>query len=89
MMCDAGRQNFPSAASLRAAVFDATTIEAAPFLGSLIGDAGFLAINNRGFTPLTFGLASCVGKTVYFAYRSSKNDTYSYNMLLTDLVISC
>ena len=71
---NAGSPAFASAASLQTPVFDATKIEAAPFLGSLIGDTRFLEVNNLdGFTKKTYDLAPYVGETVYFAYRTSNS----------------
>ena len=90
---DAGSPGFPSALSLQSSVFSATDIQAVPFLGSLIGDAGFLGLNNQNGVPtVSFNLAPYVGKTVYFAYRSSNNERgpgFSYLIILEDFVISC
>ena len=88
---DAGSPGFPSALSLQSSVFSATDIQAVPFLGSLIGDAGFVDLNNRNGVPkVSFDLAPYVGKTVYFAYRSSNNERFgSYSVILEDFVISC
>ena len=87
---DAGIPAFPTAASLPSSVFDATNIQAAPYLGSLIGDAGFAAlIGGQSFATVTFSLAPYVGKTVYFAYRSSNNRDDAYQVLLIKFVISC
>ena len=88
---DAGDPDFPSAASLQGSVFDTTDIAAVPFLGSLIGDAGFSTVDTRsGFTTVPFSLATYVGRTVYFAYRSSSNDLrVAYQILLSDFAISC
>ena len=70
---DAGNPAFPTAASLTGRVFDATNIEAGPYLGNLIGNDGFFAINGMisdcglsALLPMPAGL-------LYFAYRSSSN----------------
>lgn len=88
---DAGNPGFPSAASLQAAVFDAGDIVAGPFLGSLIGIAGFLRIaNTNDVETVTFSLAPYSGKTVYFAYRSSSNDArLAYELVFDDFLITC
>ena len=62
---DAGDPGFPTAASLQAPVFDPTNIQAVPYLGSLIGDAGLTdAATYRAFTTVKFSLAPYVGETV-------------------------
>ena len=88
---DAGNPGFPSAASLQASVFDGSDIVAGPFLGNLIGDAGFLRIANASdLATVTFSLAPYSGKTIYFAYRSSSNDVrLAYELIIDDFVITC
>ena len=87
---DAGNPEFPSAASLQASVFDADNIEAAPFLGNPIDDAGIIADTNQNdYTTLTFGLAPYVGKTVYFAYRMSSNVQNAYAIGLSNFATGC
>ena len=86
---DAGNPGFPTAALLRAAVFDPTNIQAVPYLGNLLGDAGIVADTIRiSLTTLTFSLAPYVGKTVYFAYRTSNNVPFTYAIALTDFTVS-
>ena len=87
---DAGDPAFPTAASLQDSLFDATNIEAGPYLGNLIGNAGFVA--TYGLIRETFDLAPYAGKTVYFVYRSSNNNNnpgFAYVMTLTGFAISC
>ena len=87
---DAGNPGFPTAASLQAAVFNPTNIVAVPYLGNLLGDAQIDA-NTHPFVlkTHTLNLAPYVGKTVYFAYRTSSNVQYAYAVILTDFAISC
>ena len=81
---DAGNPGSSTAGSLQASVFDATNLEAAPYLGSLVGNAGFSAISFlTHFTLDTFSLDPYIGKTVYFAYRSSNNADFAYATALT------
>ena len=90
---DAGNPAFPSAASLQMSAFDATNIEAGPYLGSLIGDAGFSALppplGSFVFAAKAFDLDPYVGKTVWFAYRSSSNVIFAYALAFTDFALSC
>ena len=86
---DAVNPGFPSAASLQGSVFNPTNIEAVPYLGNLLDDAGVIAdTNENDFTTLTFSLAPYVGKTVYFAYRTSSN-VATYVLALTNFALSC
>ena len=81
---------FPSAASLQASVFNATDIEAAPYAGNLFGIVGFLNLRHGPLAPVTFSLAPYVGRTVYFAYRSSNNYPAAYSpVALANFTISC
>ena len=96
---DAGNPGFPTALSLQSSVFNPTDIEAAPYLGNLISGAGFTNLNdntknNQKFytdpTTITSSLAPYVGKTVYFAYRTSNNSPlFYYQIFLEDFVIVC
>ena len=87
---DAGDPGFPSAASLQAPVFYPTNIQAVPYLGSLIGDAGFTDVARyRTVITVKFSLAPYVGETVYFADRTSSNVNLAYANFMADYVISC
>ena len=86
---DAGNPAYSSAASLQASVFNATDIEAAPYLGSLLG-VGFTNLPSGVFTTKSFSLAPYVGKSVYFAYRTSNNADFAWDRIeSTNYTISC
>ena len=88
---DAGSAAYPSVASLQAPFFNATDIEAAPYLGSLVSADKLGSLYPSVLTPLTLSLAPYAGKTVYFVYRASNNALdFAYDPVgLANFKISC
>ena len=88
---NAGSSAYPSVASLQASFFNATDIEAAPYLGSLVSADKLASLEPGLLTPLTLSLAPYAGKTVYFVYRASNNALdFAYDPVgLANFTISC
>ena len=66
---DASTLQYPSAASLKPAVFDTSNIMAGPFLGNLLSAVEIQTSSYFNWHTLTADLSPYAGKTIYIAFR--------------------